>query len=66
VEAIEGEKTALEAELARPEVYANGERARAVQAKLKEAAAALEEKTAAWEALSAELAEYGKSQGGAD
>ena len=55
LEDLESEKTRLEAELARPEVYANGEKARAVKLMLDNRAAAVETKTAEWEALAAEL-----------
>jgi ATP-binding cassette subfamily F protein 3 len=55
LEALEAEKTRLEHELARPEVYANGEKARAVQARLETLAAEIETKTGEWEATAAEL-----------
>jgi ATP-binding cassette subfamily F protein 3 len=55
MEDLESEKARLEAELARPEVYANGEQARAVKLKLDQCAAAIESKSAEWEALAAEL-----------
>jgi ATP-binding cassette subfamily F protein 3 len=56
LEALEAEKTRLETELGKPEVYSNGEKARAVKAKLDETAAAAEAKLAEWEAKAAELA----------
>ena len=55
IETLEKEKSRLEAELSRPEVYSNGEKAKAVKLKLDECAAAIAEKTAGWEALTAEL-----------
>ncbi|MDR0637189.1 MAG: ABC-F family ATP-binding cassette domain-containing protein [Treponema sp.] len=55
IEGLETEKARLEAELARPDVYSNGEKARAVKARLDETAARLEAKTAEWEAKIAEL-----------
>jgi ATP-binding cassette subfamily F protein 3 len=51
IEALEKEKSRLEAELSDPEVYSNGEKAKAVKLKLDECTAAIAEKTAAWEAL---------------
>jgi ATP-binding cassette subfamily F protein 3 len=54
IEALEKEKARLEAELSSPEVYSNGEKAKAVKLKLDECAAAIAEKTAEWEALTAE------------
>ena len=53
--ALESEKNRLEAELARPDVYANGEKAREVKRKIDENAAASDEKTREWEAVAAEL-----------
>ncbi|GHV06428.1 ABC transporter ATP-binding protein [Spirochaetia bacterium] len=55
LETLDGEKKNLEAEISRPEVYSNGEKARAVQAKLNECTAALEAKTHEWEAKAEEL-----------
>jgi len=51
IETLEKEKSRLEAELSNPEVYSNGEKAKAVKLKLDECAAAIAEKTAEWEAL---------------
>jgi ATP-binding cassette subfamily F protein 3 len=48
---LEAEKAGLEAYLARPEIYSNGEKAREVQARLREAAAGIEAKTREWEDL---------------
>ncbi|GHV69407.1 ABC transporter ATP-binding protein [Spirochaetia bacterium] len=57
LEEMETEKAALEKELARPEVYSNGEKARTVQAKLRGIAAVIDAKTAEWEQKAAELEE---------
>ncbi|MCL2602289.1 MAG: ABC transporter ATP-binding protein, partial [Treponema sp.] len=57
IEALESEKTRLEGELARPEVYSSGEKAKAVQRQLQENAAALEAKGQQWEAAAEELGE---------
>ena len=58
LEELEKEKTRLEAELARPDVYSNGERAREVKLKLDECAAAIEVKTREWEAIASEAEKY--------
>ncbi|MDR2537200.1 MAG: ABC-F family ATP-binding cassette domain-containing protein [Treponema sp.] len=55
IEELETEKARLETELARPDVYSSGEKARAVKARLDETAARLEAKTAEWEVKTAEL-----------
>jgi ATP-binding cassette subfamily F protein 3 len=55
IETLEKEKARLETELSNPEVYSNGEKARAVKLKLDECTAAIRDKTAEWEALTAEL-----------
>jgi ATP-binding cassette subfamily F protein 3 len=55
LENLESEKIRLEAELARPEVYSNGEKAKAVKLRLDNCAAAIDAKTAEWEKLAAEL-----------
>jgi ATP-binding cassette subfamily F protein 3 len=55
LEGLEAEKLRLEAELSRPEVYSSGEKARAVQAKLRTAVAAVDEKTGEWELKAREL-----------
>ncbi|MDR1836879.1 MAG: ABC-F family ATP-binding cassette domain-containing protein [Treponema sp.] len=55
LEALENEKNLLEAELARPMVYTNGEKAREVKRKIEENAAAADKKTREWEAVAAEL-----------
>ena len=51
IEKLEKEKNRLETELSNPEVYSNGEKAKAVKLKLDECTAAITEKTAEWEAL---------------
>jgi ATP-binding cassette subfamily F protein 3 len=53
--ALEAEKKSLEAEISRPEVYRNGEKAKAAQARLNETTAAAEAKTQEWEAKAEEL-----------
>jgi ATP-binding cassette subfamily F protein 3 len=55
LETLENEKAALEAELARPDVYSNGEKAREVKQKIDENTAASDKKTREWEAVAAEL-----------
>jgi hypothetical protein len=55
LEALEAEKAALESELGKPEVYRNGEKARAVKAQLDGVAAAVERKSREWEAKAGEL-----------
>jgi ATP-binding cassette subfamily F protein 3 len=55
LEELEAGKATLEAELARPEVYSNGEKAKAVKRKLDETTAAVEHKTREWEAAAEEL-----------
>jgi ATP-binding cassette subfamily F protein 3 len=56
LEALEAEKAALEEEMGRPEVYSQGEKARAVRLKLDTAAGDIEIKTREWEEKAAELA----------
>jgi ATP-binding cassette subfamily F protein 3 len=55
LEALEAEKTKLEGELARPEVYSAGEKARAVQAGIRGLTARIDEKTREWEEKAKEL-----------
>ena len=55
IEKMESERAHWEAELSRPEVYSNGEKAKAAKQKLDEAAAHIKGKTAEWEALAAQL-----------
>jgi len=55
LEELEKEKTKLEAELASPDVYSNGEKAKAVKIKLDECMAVIEAKTREWEDISKEL-----------
>ena len=56
IDELEKEKARLETELSRPEVYSNGEKAKALAIKLDECAVSLTEKNSQWEALAAELA----------
>ena len=51
MEGLETEKNRLEGELARPEVYSSGEKAKTVKRKLDECSAALEAKSREWEAI---------------
>jgi ATP-binding cassette subfamily F protein 3 len=51
IDALEAEKAAAEGELAAPEVYSNGDKARAVKRRVDEAAAKIEAAWAEWEAL---------------
>jgi ATP-binding cassette subfamily F protein 3 len=51
IEELEIEKVRLEVELARPDVYSSGEKARAAKLKLDETVTALEEKTKEWESV---------------
>jgi ATP-binding cassette subfamily F protein 3 len=55
LETLEAGKAGLERELGSPAVYSNGEKARAVKAKLDETTAAAEAALTAWEAKAAEL-----------
>ena len=52
---LENEKTGLEEELSRPEVYSSGERTKAIKLKLDENAAALEAKSREWETKAQEI-----------
>lgn len=55
IEALEAKKSELEARMADPAVYSNGEKAKAVQRELDEIASQIEAKTAEWEAASEAL-----------
>jgi ATP-binding cassette subfamily F protein 3 len=55
MEKLEAEKAALEAELARPEVYSDGAKSRAVQMKLDSTVGKIDEAAAEWERVAAEL-----------
>jgi ATP-binding cassette subfamily F protein 3 len=57
LEHLEAEKSRLETELAKPEVYSNGEKARSAKAELDRTSAALEAETARWEKAARELQE---------
>jgi ATP-binding cassette subfamily F protein 3 len=56
LEALEREKFLLEAELAKPEIYSDGEKARAVKVELDRISAVAEAETARWEETARELA----------
>jgi ATP-binding cassette subfamily F protein 3 len=55
IEELEAEKAKWETELSHPEVYSNGEKAKAVKQKLDTCTAALRGKTAEWETLAEQL-----------
>ena len=55
IEALETKKSELEAKMADPAVYSNGEKAKAVQRELDEVASQIEGKTSEWEAASEAL-----------
>ncbi|MCL2809795.1 MAG: ATP-binding cassette domain-containing protein, partial [Treponema sp.] len=55
LEELEEKKNALEAKLALPEVYSNGEKAKEIKEKLDECTAEIETKTREWEAVASEL-----------
>ena len=55
IEALETKKSELEAKMADPAVYSNGEKAKAVQRELDEVASQIEVKTSEWEAASEAL-----------
>ncbi|MDR0322008.1 MAG: ATP-binding cassette domain-containing protein [Treponema sp.] len=55
LEELENKKAALETELARPDVYSSGEKAREVKQKLDECVNELEIKTKEWEAIVEEM-----------
>lgn len=55
---LESKKNNLEAKLADPDVYSNGEKAKAVKQKLDECNIAIETKTREWEAVASELELY--------
>ena len=57
LEALEKERRELEEDLARPEVYGNGEKARLAQAKFGAVLSAIEEKNGEWERRAEELHE---------
>jgi ATP-binding cassette subfamily F protein 3 len=64
MESLEAEKTRLEHDLARPEVYTNGEKARSVQARLEALAAEIETKGRDWERTAAELWKLSAAESG--
>ncbi|MDR1278540.1 MAG: ABC-F family ATP-binding cassette domain-containing protein [Treponema sp.] len=55
LENLETERTRLEADLAKPEVYRNGDKARTVQARLEALAGEIKTKTGEWENIAGEL-----------
>jgi ATP-binding cassette subfamily F protein 3 len=56
LEKLEEEKSVLETQLSRPDVYSSAEKARQIKGKLDEITRALENKNAEWETKAAELA----------
>jgi ATP-binding cassette subfamily F protein 3 len=64
LETLEAEKARLENELAKPEVYANGEKARSVQTRLDVLAGEIETKTREWEDTAEKLERRQDSQTG--
>ncbi|MDR2719141.1 MAG: ABC-F family ATP-binding cassette domain-containing protein [Treponema sp.] len=63
IEKLESERAHWEAELSRPAVYSNGEKAKAAKQKLDEAAALIKNKTAEWETLAAQMETAGNFGG---
>ena len=55
IEELENEKSRLEAELARPDIYSVGEKAKEVKLKIDRCISAVEEKTHRWEEIVSEL-----------
>jgi ATP-binding cassette subfamily F protein 3 len=55
LEELENEKSALETQLALPEIYSNGEKAKSVKQKLDLCTTAIDEKTREWEKITGEL-----------
>ena len=55
IDELENEKNRMETALSNPEVYSNGEKAKAVKQKIDECSARLRQKTAEWEALAAQM-----------
>ena len=58
IETFENNKTSLEAELSRPDVYSNGEKAKQVKQKIEENTVNIEIKTHEWEQILTELEKY--------
>ncbi|MCL2138970.1 MAG: ABC transporter C-terminal domain-containing protein, partial [Treponema sp.] len=62
IEKLEKEKSSLELELANPQVYSDGIKAKFVKQKLDECEAALIDKNNEWEILALQSSEHSKSQ----
>jgi len=61
LEELEEKKSALETELARPDIYSNGEKAKSVKQKLDECTSAIEIKTHEWELIVSQIEDAGNS-----
>ncbi|MCL2265147.1 MAG: ABC-F family ATP-binding cassette domain-containing protein [Treponema sp.] len=59
---LESKKSALETDLASPEVYSDGDKARDIKQQLDECAAAIEKTTHEWEAIASEIASVKEKQ----
>ena len=57
IETLEAKKSELEAKMADPAVYSNGEKAKAVQREIEEVSSQIDQKTAEWETASEALME---------
>ena len=55
LEELENKKSALEADLARPDIYSNGEKAKEVKQKLDECVISIEKATHVWEYIAAQI-----------
>ncbi len=58
IEELESKKAELEAKMGNPEVYSNGEKAKAVQSEIDSVCAQIDQATAGWEAASEKLMEF--------
>lgn len=58
IEELENKKSELEAKMGNPEVYSNGEKAKAVQSEINALISQIDQKTQAWEEASEKLMEY--------
>lgn len=58
IEELENKKSELEAKMGNPEVYSNGEKAKAVQSEINALISQIDQKTQAWEEASEKLMEF--------
>ena len=58
IEELENKKSELEAKMGNPEVYSNGEKAKAVQSEINALISKIDQKTQAWEEASEKLMEF--------